>query len=249
MLKLTNLFKKYSGTNGTQICALNKISLEIKKNDFVILVGENGAGKSTLFSVLTGAIKLDGGNIYLDNEDLSNMPDYRRSQYFHLIHQNRSSGLPQSLTVKELLILTVESNKYNKRRLSNNEILKMLDDIEPGFSRAIDLQIWNLSGGEYQLLNLLIIKLLIHDNYNKNKILLLDEHVSQLSPNARDRILEQTKKIIVENEMVAILSTHSEYIATTIGNRQVILSKGEIVGDYKDSAYMTSPMVLRSHII
>jgi len=250
MLHIINVSKYFISPNKASIVALKKLDVHFRRGEFVVMLGENGAGKTTLFSVIMGLQYVDTGNVYINDTDITYLPDYLRSKYITLIHQGRGSGLPGSLTVYELLSLTFKFNfsKKPKKKFSRKEIFDRLDAIEPGFSRVIDMQVWSLSGGEYQLLNLVNVMIICEVSDVRERILLLDEHVSQLAPNARDRVLAMTKKIVDEYGLLAILSTHSEYVATSIGSRQIIMKNGSIVADYAGDMYVCSPDKLRGII-
>ena len=71
-IKVCNLSKLY-GNNMNKVVALNNVSFEIKKGEFIAIIGASGSGKSTLLHMLGGVDRPTSGNIYYDNEDISNI--------------------------------------------------------------------------------------------------------------------------------------------------------------------------------
>ena len=75
LLRAENLIKKYK-----KRAVVKEVSLEVAQGDIVGLLGPNGAGKTTTFYMIVGLIKPNKGNVYLDNEDITSLPMYRRAQ-------------------------------------------------------------------------------------------------------------------------------------------------------------------------
>lgn len=245
MLTLSQINKWYYLPGGKRIKAVDCVSLTLDTGDFAVLVGANGAGKSTIFGIIAGLITADEGKITFNNEDITIIPPHKRARYLTLITQGRGGGLPRSMTVKEVINLALETYRASKWGTNKQEIIDRLEAIEPGLSQVSENQIWHLSGGEYQLVALVVAKILCELNENKNHILLVDEHVSQLAPAARDRVILATKKLVNEQHLVAILSTHSETVATSLGNRQIILEKGRIAYDFSGEKKLNNSTELR----
>ena len=74
-LYTTDLIKRYKTRT-----VVNEVSVEVEQGEIVGLLGPNGAGKTTTFYMIVGLIKPNGGNIYLDNINLTNFPMYRRAR-------------------------------------------------------------------------------------------------------------------------------------------------------------------------
>ena len=103
MLKLENISVSYG-----DIEALNGISLEINKGDFLSVIGRNGVGKTTLMKTIIGLLKVKNGNIFYNSEDVTKLPAYKRVR-------NGIGYVPQGrqifpkLTVEENLLTGVDS--------------------------------------------------------------------------------------------------------------------------------------------
>lgn len=243
MLKLLNLKKSYNMGTLREISAVNNVSLQLDKNEFVILVGENGSGKSTLLDLITGRQSVDDGQIFLNNKNVTGKPSYKRAKWITRIYQSRRSGLPGSLRVREVIRLALEAieNENKSNKSLNGFIKRSLNNIRPQLSRLVDEQIWNLSGGEHQLINIALTSLLVNKNTNKSHILLLDEHVSQLDPLSFDLVIDATNKLASKEGISTIMATHDFHLATKFGNRQIMLHKGRIIHDLKGKHFIKSP--------
>ena len=80
MLELRNISKTFNPGTVNEKKALNGLSVTLEDGDFVTIVGSNGAGKSTLFNAIAGDFFLDEGSIFLDGQDITYLPAYRRSR-------------------------------------------------------------------------------------------------------------------------------------------------------------------------
>jgi putative tryptophan/tyrosine transport system ATP-binding protein len=79
--------------------------------------------------------------------------------------------------------------------------------------------------------------------------LLLDEHISQLAPCARDRVVAASVALVRERNLTTMLATHSPSIAAALGNRQIILNKGRIHADLTGDKRINDPDVLRKYLV
>ena len=80
-LRCENLVKKYGPRT-----VVNNVSYDVEQGEIVGLLGPNGAGKTTSFYMVTGLVKPNGGKIFLDEEEITDLPMYRRAQKLSLIH-------------------------------------------------------------------------------------------------------------------------------------------------------------------
>jgi putative ABC transport system ATP-binding protein len=231
MLRLKQVTKSFRLPYGTIIKAVDKLSLSIAKTDFAVVVGPNGAGKSTLFDLISGRSYVDSGQIFFNNMDITFRPAHKRSRYITLISQLRGAGLPRAMTVREAIRLALEAGRRPLGTSIDKCISERLEVLEPGLSRLLTNQIWHLSGGEYQLVALSVATILCEQSTDGLHIILLDEHVSQLAPKARDRVLRATTDLVNRQHLTALLATHSPVIATSLGNRQIVIANGRVVID------------------
>ncbi|MGD0027254.1 MAG: ATP-binding cassette domain-containing protein [Xanthobacteraceae bacterium] len=247
ILNLHGISKTYLLPDEVVIKAIDNLSLELRRGEFAVIVGANGAGKSTLFDLLAGRTFPDSGRIVLASVDLTHTPPYERARYITLINQARGAGLPRTMTVREVMTLALAS-ATTRGRSKDSELSheRRLDSLETGLSRILDSQIWHLSGGEYQFVALAVAWIKCEGTQAGSHLLLLDEHVSNLAPLARERVLEATTRIVKDNALTAMIASHSLDIATNIGNRQIVLANGRIVADLSGNHRITEPTRLRA---
>ena len=105
MLELKNISKTFNPGTVNEKLALQKIDLNLKDGDFATIVGSNGAGKSTMFNAIAGEFISDTGTITLDGQDITFMPDYRRSKYIGRMFQDPLRGTAPHMTIEENLAL------------------------------------------------------------------------------------------------------------------------------------------------
>lgn len=233
MLKIENLFKTFEAKSINEIHAINGIDLTINDGDFITVIGSNGAGKSTLLNLLSGASIADTGKIYLDNIDITKMPEYKRAKYIGRVFQDPKDGTCPDLSIIENMSIAKRRGKIRTLRIGmdKNEKNEFINDL-----KALDLGLENrpkskaglLSGGQRQALTLLMATLV------KPKLLLLDEHTAALDPSTAALVLSKTKEIIDKNKLTAFMVTHNMKDALKYGNRLIMMDKGKIVLDIKD---------------
>lgn len=245
MLDIKNLKKEFNLPYGSTLRAVDDLSVTLKKGDFAIVIGPNGAGKSTLFDLVAGRMFPDSGHILFEGRDITYHPPHKRSGSITLISQMRGAGLPKAMTVREVMRLALEMKRSSKSSSIDKKIISRLEDLEPGLSKIADNQVWHLSGGEYQLVALSVATVLCELSENGNHIILLDEHISQLAPDAKDRVLSATTDLIGRESITAMLATHSPDIAIRIGNRQIVMANGRIISDYSGGQVIKNVSVLR----
>ena len=96
MLKLQNVTKTFNPGTVNEKAALRGIDLSLDAGDFVTILGSNGAGKSTLFGAIAGSFVVDTGSIHLDGQNITNLPDYKRSKYIGRLFQDPLKGTAPS---------------------------------------------------------------------------------------------------------------------------------------------------------
>lgn len=218
LIHFDNLKKVYE----PNLTVLDGINLEIKKGEFISLVGLSGAGKSTLMKMLTKEEKPTTGRVLVDGVDVAEI-DGKEIPYFRrnigTVYQDFK--LLASKTAYENVAFAMEVSDATKEEIAKDvpQILSIvgLGDKHNNFPNQ-------LSGGEKQ--RLAIARALIH----RPKILLADEPTGNLDlVNSYDVI----KLLLKINELgtTVVLATHDNNIVNSIGRRVVSMDKGKIVKD------------------
>ena len=232
MLILQNISKTFNPGTVNQKKALSNVSLELTDGDFATIVGSNGAGKSTLFNAVTGAFFVDEGRIYLDGENITYKPEHLRSRDIGHLFQDPQLGTAPHMTIEENLTLAymrAGGKRYSGlSRISSKEkkdFRERLSQLDMGLEDRMKQPVGLLSGGQRQALTLLMA------TFVTPKILLLDEHTAALDPKTAAFVLELTDQIIEENQLTAMMVTHSMRQALDHGSRTVMLHQGKVVLD------------------
>lgn len=218
MIEFINLKKIYEPND----IVLDDVTFEIKKGEFVSLVGLSGAGKSTLMKILTKEEKPTSGKIIVDGVDIdtiegNEVPYYRRN--IGTVYQDFK--LLSNKTAHENVAFAMEVSGATKEDVEKDvpQILSIV-----GLGDKLNSFPSQLSGGEKQ--RLAIARALIH----RPKILLADEPTGNLDlVNSYDVV----KLLLKINKLgtTVVLATHDTNIVNTIGRRVVSMEKGKIIKD------------------
>ncbi len=227
MLKLSHISKTFGRGTVNEKCALSDVSLELKKGDFVSIIGSNGAGKSTLLNAISGVYYIDKGKIVLDNQDITYEKEHKRSEVIGRLFQDPMKGTAPAMSIEENLYLSGGEHGWlgritSKEREQFREKLALLN---MGLEDRMKSPVGLLSGGQRQALTLLMA------TYHTPKLLLLDEHTAALDPATANKVLEITEKIVRENQLTCLMITHNMQTALELGNRTIMMDNGKIVYD------------------
>ena len=248
MLKISNISKTFNPGTVNEKKALTDLSLHLNKGDFVTILGSNGAGKSTLFNAIAGTFPVDSGTIRLDGENITSLPDYKRSKFIGRMFQDPLKGTAPNMTIEENLALaymrasshTSPFSMISKAdRAEFREKLAMLGlGLEDRMSNPVGL----LSGGQRQALTLLMATLVTP------KLLLLDEHTAALDPATAEKVLELTRQIVADNAITCLMITHNIPSALSLGNRTIMMNNGQIVMELagEERKNMTTEQLLKA---
>ena len=246
MLKMTNIRKVFNEGTVNEKTALDGVSLTVKDGDFVTIIGSNGAGKSTLFNCIGGSFYPDEGSIFLDNQNITYMPEHKRAVEIGRLFQDPMKGTAPHMTIEEnlaLAYLRVSKKKSVFSRVSNADremFRERLSLLNMGLEDRMQQPVGLLSGGQRQALTLMMA------TYHPPKLLLLDEHTAALDPGTAEKVLAITKQIIAENRLTCLMITHNMESALQLGNRTVMMDHGSIIFDVSGEAraVLTVPQLL-----
>ncbi|WP_430789941.1 ABC transporter ATP-binding protein [Virgibacillus flavescens] len=230
MLRLQDISITFNEDTPDEKKALQSINLELKKGDFVTVIGSNGAGKSTLMNAISGYLSPDIGDVFIDDKQVVQLPEYKRSAFVGRVFQDPMSGTSPSMTIEENLAMAYTRDKKrklkpgvtSKRRKMFKEYLLTLN---LGLEDRLTAKVGLLSGGERQALSLLMA------TFTEPKILLLDEHTAALDPSRAELITKLTHDVVEKFELTTLMVTHNMQQALDLGNRLIMMDKGQIIFD------------------
>lgn len=232
MLEIKNVTKVFNPGTVNEKVALNNFSLTLENGDFVTVIGGNGAGKSTMMNAIAGVWPVDAGQIIIDGEDVTKLPEYKRAKFLGRVFQDPMTGTAATMGIEENLALakrrggsrTLRAGITKKEREEYKETLKILG---LGLEERLTSKVGLLSGGQRQALTLLMATL------QKPKLLLLDEHTAALDPKTAAKVLETTEYIVNKENLTTLMITHNMKDAINYGNRLIMLMDGKIILDIK----------------
>lgn len=240
MLKIEHVYKTFNAGTVNEKKALQDLNLVLNPGDFVTVIGGNGAGKSTMLNCVSGAYDVEEGNIIIDGEDVTALPEYKRAKFIGRVFQDPMMGTAATMQIEENLALAARRGQRRglkagitkAERESYREQLKILD---LGLEERLTAKVGLLSGGQRQALTLLMATL------QKPKLLLLDEHTAALDPKTAAKVLEATQKIVEKDNLTTLMITHNMRDAIAYGNRLIMMYDGHIVVDVsgEDKKHLT----------
>ncbi|HIA86576.1 MAG TPA: LPS export ABC transporter ATP-binding protein [Candidatus Marinimicrobia bacterium] len=213
MLRVSDLKKRY----GKKI-VVNGVNLELKKGEIVGLLGPNGAGKTTTFYMITGMIQPNKGRIYLGEEDITDLPMYKRARK-GIGYLAQEPSIFSKLTVEDNLRLVLEMTNLPKT-VQKEKLEKILEDLSITAIRKS--KGYNLSGGERRRVE--ISRALVIDP----DFILLDEPFAGIDPIA----VEDIQGIIhsLKKRGIGVLITdHNVRETLSVTDRAYLLYDGSIL--------------------
>ncbi len=224
MIKLKKVFKEYKIDSELTFIALKNINLEIKKGEFISIVGPSGSGKSTLMHILGLLDKPTKGEVYINNKEISKLSDEEISQI-----RNRTVGfvfqqfnLINKLTVLENILMPTI---YCREKLSFNPEKRALELIKKFNILGKENSYPNkLSGGQQQ--RVAIARALIMDP----PIILADEPTGNLDSKNGEIILNLLQNLNKDEGRTVIIVTHDLLIAKR-AKRIIQIRDGQIIKD------------------
>lgn len=197
---------------------VDEVSIEVRQGEIVGLLGPNGAGKTTTFYMFVGLVRPNGGRIFLDNEDLTGKPMYKRAR-MGVGYLAQEASVFRNLTVRQNLESVLQFYP-----MKNSEIRERADQLieEFGLQKVVKSKGYSLSGGERRRTE--IARALITDP----KFILLDEPFAGVDPIAVEDIQEIVAKLKYRN--IGILITdHNVHETLAITNRAYLMFEGRIL--------------------
>lgn len=217
MLSIQGLHKSYGGARPRQI--LRDVSLEVRRGEYLAIVGESGAGKSTLLNLIAGLDLPDTGRIVLDGTEITAADDDART----LLRRSRIGFVFQAfhllphLTVAQNVALPLALNGRDARE-AGERAAAMLAAV--GLERAGTAYPRELSGGELQRVS--IARALVH----RPLLLLADEPTGNLDRDSAIQVLALLRDQVKRESGAGVLVTHSALAASTADRILALTSEG-----------------------
>ncbi len=212
-LRAENIVKKYRKRT-----VVKGVSFEVNQGEIVGLLGPNGAGKTTSFYMIVGLIQPLSGKIFIDEEDITKLPVYKRAQK-GIGYLAQEASVFRKLSIEDNLRAVLEMTKYTKEY--QKEKLESLIS-EFGLEHIRKSKGYQLSGGERRRTE--IARALAIDP----KFILLDEPFAGVDPIAVEDIQEIVRKLVKKNIGV-LITDHNVHETLSITDRSYLLFEGSIL--------------------
>lgn len=221
-IKVENVCFSFTNGNEEKIPVLNNISFEVKKGEFVAILGHNGSGKSTLAKLLNLILSPDSGKIYIDGKDLTseNISDdeiYSIRQRIGMVFQNPDNQLVSSVVEEDVAFgpenLGIAPAEIRKRVDNALEEVSMTD-----FAKHAPSQ---LSGGQKQRVAIAGIIAMLPE------CIVFDEATSMLDPSGRRDVMNTIEKLNKEKGITILHITHNMSEAVK-ADRVIVINDGKV---------------------
>jgi putative tryptophan/tyrosine transport system ATP-binding protein len=231
MILMNKISKIFDENTPFQNTVIDNLNLKISEGDFITIIGSNGAGKTTLFNLISGNVFPTSGRIYIDDEDITYDPEYRRALYIGRIFQNPLLGTAANMTIEENLMIAYKKGMRGLKISFNGKLKSFFKDelkqLNMHLEDRIGSDVGLLSGGQRQALTLLMMVM------SRPRLILLDEHTAALDPKNSDIVLGLTNKFINEYKLTAMMITHNMNYAIEHGTRLLMMDKGRVIFEMK----------------
>lgn len=230
MITLDAISKSFHRGSVNEVKALDGLSLEVCRGDFITVIGSNGAGKSSLLNLLAGCFPPDTGSIRIAGKDVTGWPQHRRARFLSRVFQDPLLGTCAALTIEQNLALALRRGrrhglgfgvKGKDRELFRDRLGRLGLGLEDRLKDRVGL----LSGGQRQALTMMMATLV------RPEVLVLDEHTAALDPKTAHQILRITAEMVREQGLTTLMVTHNMQQALSLGNRLVMMHQGRIILD------------------
>ena len=226
MIETKELVKSYHGRR-----VVDAVSLEMSRGEIVGLLGANGAGKTTTFYMIVGLVKPNSGKVYLDNQDITRLPMYKRA-HAGISYLPQEASVFRNITVEENIELVLQMQKMSTKE-KKERVESLLEDLHithrrHDFGRT-------LSGGERRRVE--IARALAANP----KFILLDEPFTGVDPKAIEDI-DGILKTLRDRDNIGILITdHNVLAMLAITERVYIIADGQLKVMGKSDTLLDDP--------
>jgi len=224
VLAIKGLAKAFGGVH-----AVDGVSFEVRKGEFLALIGPNGAGKSTCFNMINGQIRPDAGDILLEGSSIAALSPraiWRRGvgRTFQI------AATFGSMTVAENVQMALISHAHEIFRpwrpaaqRHRERALELLSQV--GMGEAADRACRELAYGDVKRVELAIALA------NDPRLLLMDEPTAGMGPKERNALIALVKRLVIERGISVLFTEHSMDVVFAFADRIIVLARGRLIAD------------------
>ena len=241
LLKTEKLTKSFGG-----LVAISELSMEVEEGEIHAVIGPNGAGKTTLIAQLSGSLRPDSGSIFFQNQDITQLPEYRRSS-LGLARSFQITSVLQNFSALDNVALAVQAqaghsfrfwSKARKATDLREPALNVLEKI--GLSERVDVPASSLSHGEQRQLELAMALA------TRPKMLLLDEPMAGMGVEESQRMVEVLAELKGTHTLVLI--EHDMDAVFALADRITVLAYGQSIACDTPLNIRSNPEVRKAYL-
>jgi len=226
ILRTDKLVKIYGGR-----AVVNGVDIHLRKGEIVGLLGPNGAGKTTSFYMIVGLVRPNGGRVFFQDQDVTNMPMYRRAR-MGMGYLPQEESVFRKLTVRENIMAILETQKLDKKA-RNSRCEELLTQF--GIEHLSDNTALTLSGGEKRRLT--IARSLV----TQPSLLMLDEPFSGVDPIAVYDV-QQIISNLRDAGLGILITDHNVRETLSIVDRAYLISEGRVESEGSKDFLINDPI-------
>ena len=241
LLRIDSLCKSFGAVNACQ-----DLSLEVHAGEIHALIGPNGAGKTTLLNQIAGDLPPDSGQIFLDGQEITHLPLYRRAS-LGLARSYQNTSVFANLSVEENMLLAIQAHHGHSFRFWGRGLKdpQLLAELGPaletvGLSERAEAIAGNLSHGEKKQLEVGMALSC------KPQLLLLDEPMAGMGPGGSIELSKLIHKL--KKEMTILLVEHDMEAIFSLADRITVLVYGEVVATGSVDEIRSNPAVRQAYL-
>src|SRR5580704_3968874 len=240
-LAIRSLSKAFGGVR-----AVNEVSFDIKRGEFLAMIGPNGAGKSTCFNMINGQLPADSGEIWFEGSKLNG----RKPREIWRLGVGRTFQVAAtfgSMTVVENVQMALISHAHQVYRLwrpaaslHRDRALELLDQV--GMLAQADRASRELAYGDVKRVELAIALA------NDPRLLLMDEPTAGMAPRERNDLIALVKRLVLENNISVLFTEHSMDVVFAHADRIIVMARGRLIADGDSAAIRDNPEVQQVYL-
>jgi branched-chain amino acid transport system ATP-binding protein len=242
MLKIDKVSKSFGG-----IIATDNVSMKIQPNSINALIGPNGAGKTTLFNLITGKIDIDEGQIFIENNNITNL---KESEITHLgiARAFQITNIFPTLSVQDSIKVALLAKQHGLNNMWNrfkaHSINNEAESIAKlsGLTKSYNTISSALSHGDQKLLDIALALAL------KPKVLLLDEPTAGMGPEERWKMIDRIQKLWKKTKMTVLFIEHDMDIVFDIAQNIYVLQQGAIIAEGTPKEIKSNKKVIKAYL-
>ena len=241
LLRIESLCKSFGAVK-----ACHDLSLEVHAGEIHALIGPNGAGKTTLLNQIAGDLPPDSGQVFLDGQEITHLPLYRRAS-LGLARSYQITSVFANLSVEENMLLAIQAHHGHSFRFWGRGLKdpQLLAELGPaletvGLSERAEAIAGNLSHGEKKQLEVGMALSC------KPQLLLLDEPMAGMGPGGSIELSKLIHKL--KKEMTILLVEHDMEAIFSLADRITVLVYGEVVATGSVEEIRSNPAVRQAYL-